>query len=53
MCVRDEELLKMRLASVLKMVIGRRMNYFKSSENQNIKIMFFSWETILMGKGDQ
>jgi hypothetical protein len=40
-CVRDGELLKLRLASVLKMAAGRRMNYFESSENQHIKIMVF------------
>jgi len=40
-CVRDGESLKMRLASVLKMAIGRRINYFESSENQHIKITFF------------
>jgi hypothetical protein len=31
----------MRLASVLKTAVGRRINYFESSENQHIKIMFF------------
>jgi hypothetical protein len=40
-CVRDRALLKMWLASVLKMAIGRRINYFESSENQHIKITFF------------
>jgi hypothetical protein len=34
------------------MAVGRRINYFESSENQHIKIMF-SWETILMGEEDQ
>jgi hypothetical protein len=40
-CVRDGALLKLRLASVLKTAVGRRMNYFESSENQHIKITFF------------
>jgi hypothetical protein len=40
-CVREGESLKMRLASVLKMAVGRRINYFESSENQHIKITFF------------
>ncbi len=40
-CVRDGESLKMRLASVPKMAVGRRINYFESSENQHIKITFF------------
>jgi len=39
--VRDRETLKMRLASFLKMAVGRRINYFETSENQHIKIMFF------------
>jgi len=29
------------LASILKMAVGRRINYFESSENQHIKITFF------------
>jgi hypothetical protein len=33
-CVRDGESLKMELASVLKTVVGRRINYFEISENQ-------------------
>ncbi len=33
-CVRDGESLKMGLASVLKIAIGRRINYFEISENQ-------------------
>jgi hypothetical protein len=33
-CVRDGELLKTALASVLKMAVGRGINYFESSENQ-------------------
>ncbi len=40
-CVRDGESLKMELASVLKMAVGRRINYFESSENQHIKNTFF------------
>jgi hypothetical protein len=40
-CVRDGESLKMGLASVLKMAVGRRIHYFESSENQHIKITFF------------
>ncbi len=40
-CVRDGELLKMELASILKMAVGRGINYFESSENQHIKITFF------------
>ncbi len=35
-----------------KMAIGRRINYFGISREPNIKIMF-SWETILMWKGDE
>jgi len=33
--------MKMELASVLKTAVGERINYFESSENQHIKIMFF------------
>jgi hypothetical protein len=51
-CARDGELLKMDLASILKTAIGRRINYFGISREPNISITF-SWETILMGKGDQ
>jgi hypothetical protein len=47
-CARDRALLKKWLASVLKTAVGRRMNYFKSSENQHIKITFY----ILMGAED-
>ncbi len=39
-CERQESL-KMDLASVLKTTVGRRINYFESSENQHIKITFF------------
>ena len=40
-CARDKALLKMWLASVPKTAVGRRINYFESSENQHIKITFF------------
>jgi len=40
-CVRDRESLKMELESVLKTAVGRRINYFESSENQHIKITIF------------
>jgi hypothetical protein len=33
-CVRDGESLKMGLASVLQMAVGRRIKYFEFSENQ-------------------
>jgi hypothetical protein len=46
---RDGESLKMELASVLKTAVGRRINYFESSENQHIKIMFFL-RNYLMGE---
>jgi hypothetical protein len=39
-CERDGEWLKMELASVVKMVIGRRMNYFEISRDPNIRITF-------------
>ncbi len=39
-CVRDGEWLKTELASVVKMVIGRRINYFEISRNSNVRIMF-------------
>jgi hypothetical protein len=39
-CARDRMLLKLRLASVLKIAIGRRINYFETSENQHIKNTF-------------
>ncbi len=32
-CVRDGQWLKTELASVVKMVIGRRINYFEISRN--------------------
>ncbi len=40
-CARDGSLLKLRLVSVLKMAVGRKINYFETSENQHIKNMFF------------
>jgi hypothetical protein len=39
-CVRDGELLKMELASVLKTAVGRRINYFGISREPNIRITF-------------
>jgi hypothetical protein len=42
---------KPELASVVKTVVGRRINYFESSENCSVRIVF-SWETILMEKKD-
>ncbi len=42
----------MELVSILKTAVGRRINYFRISREPNIRITF-SWETILMGKGDQ
>ncbi len=41
----------MELASIVKMAVGRRINYFEISRNLNVRITF-SWETILMGKED-
>ncbi len=35
-CERDRALLKMWLASILKMAVGERIHYFESSENQYI-----------------
>jgi hypothetical protein len=37
-CVRDRESLKMELASILKMAVGRRMNYFGISREPNVRI---------------
>jgi hypothetical protein len=37
---RDGELLKMELASVLKMAVGRGINYFGISREPNIRITF-------------
>jgi hypothetical protein len=39
-CARDGEWLKMELASIVKMVVGRRINYFEISGNSNVGIMF-------------
>jgi hypothetical protein len=39
-CARDGEWLKMELASVVKMAVGRRINYFEISREPNIRIMF-------------
>jgi hypothetical protein len=39
-CARDRESLKMELASVLKMAVGRRINYFEISREPIIRIMF-------------
>jgi hypothetical protein len=39
-CERDGEWLKMELASVVKIVVGRRMNYFEISRDPNIRITF-------------
>jgi hypothetical protein len=39
-CVREGEWLKMELASVVKTVVGRRINYFKISGNSNVRITF-------------
>jgi hypothetical protein len=39
-CARDRESLKIELASVLKMAVGRRINYFGISREPNIRITF-------------
>jgi hypothetical protein len=39
-CVRVREWLKMELASVVKMAVGRRINYFEISRDPNVRIMF-------------
>ncbi len=39
-CARDGEWLKMELASVVKMAIGRGINYFEISRNSNVRITF-------------
>jgi hypothetical protein len=39
-CVRDREWLKIELASVVKTVVGGRINYFEISENSNERITF-------------
>jgi hypothetical protein len=39
-CARDGESLKMELASVLKIAVGRRIYYFGISREPNIRITF-------------
>ncbi len=39
-CARDGEWPKKELASVVKMAVGRGMNYFEISRNSNIRITF-------------
>ncbi len=39
-CASDGEWLKTELASTVKMVVGRRINYFEISGNSNIRITF-------------
>ncbi len=39
-CARDRESLKMELAPVLKMAVGRGINYFGISREPNIRITF-------------
>ncbi len=39
-CARDGEWLEIKLASVVKTVVGRRINYFEISGNFNIRITF-------------
>jgi hypothetical protein len=39
-CARDGEWLKTELASVVKMVIGRRISYFEISGNSNVRTTF-------------
>ncbi len=39
-CSRDGEWLEIKLASVVKTVVGRRINYFEISGNSNVRIMF-------------
>ena len=51
MCVRDGEWLKTELASIVKTVVGRRINYFEISRNSNIRIKFLG-DTILVRKKD-
>jgi hypothetical protein len=41
----------MELASIVKMAVGRRINYFGISREPNVRITF-SQETIVMGKKD-
>jgi hypothetical protein len=37
-CARDKEWLKMELVSVVKMAVGRRINYFEISGDPNVRI---------------
>ncbi len=39
-CARDGEWLKMKLASIVKMAIGRRITYFEYSREPNVRITF-------------
>ena len=39
-CARDGEWLKMELVSVVKMAVGRRINYFDISRDPSIRITF-------------
>jgi hypothetical protein len=39
-CARDREWLKMELGSVVKMAVGRRINYFEISRDPNVRITF-------------
>jgi hypothetical protein len=39
-CARDREWPKMELASVVKMAVGRGINYLEISRNSNISITF-------------
>jgi hypothetical protein len=39
-CARDGEWLKTELASVVKTVVGRRINYFEISGNSYVRITF-------------
>ncbi len=39
-CARDREWPKMELASVVKMAVGRGINYFEISRSSNIRITF-------------
>jgi hypothetical protein len=50
-CARDGEWLKMELASIIKMAIERRFNYFGISENSKV-VITFSCKTILIVKKD-
>ncbi len=39
-CARDGEWLKMELTSVVKMAVGRRINYFEISREPTVRITF-------------